>query len=77
MFRWIKKFWRSANGDLQTVVTSTRPEAATKLEALIEDMYRIIDTDLTRETHRRWLAELKGMPLEEIGRRMGSNHNRS
>ncbi|MGB6043777.1 MAG: sigma-70 family RNA polymerase sigma factor [Pirellulales bacterium] len=65
----------TAHGDLQTVVTSTRPEAATKLEALIEDMYRIIDTDLTKKQRTALLAELKGMPLEEIGRRMGSNRN--
>ena len=38
-------------------------------------MYRIIAMDLTEKQRTALLAEFKGMPQEEIGRRMGSNRN--
>jgi len=44
-------------------------------DAMIDDMYRIINTKLTEKQRTALLAELKGMPLEEIGRRMGSSRN--
>jgi len=43
--------------------------------ALVDEMYRIIDAELTEKQRTALLAELKGMPLEEIGHRMGSNRN--
>lgn len=42
---------------------------------LIGEMYRLIEIDLTKKQREALLAELNGMPLEEIGRRMGSNRN--
>lgn len=44
-------------------------------KSLVEEMYRIINNDLTEKQRTALIAELKGMPLEEIGRRMGSNRN--
>ena len=38
-------------------------------------MYGVIERELTEKQRTALLAELKGMPLEEIGRRLGSNRN--
>jgi RNA polymerase sigma-70 factor (ECF subfamily) len=43
--------------------------------AIVQSMYHFIETDLTDKQRTALLAELKGMPQEEIGRRMGSNRN--
>jgi RNA polymerase sigma-70 factor (ECF subfamily) len=51
------------------------PEVYAEKRALIDDMHRLIETDLTEKQRMALLAELGGMPLEEIGRRMGSNRN--
>lgn len=42
---------------------------------LVEAMYQVIDERLTTRQKDALLAELKGMPLEEVARRMGSNRN--
>ncbi len=42
---------------------------------LVETMYHLIESELTAKQRVALLAELQGMPLEEIGRRMGSNRN--
>lgn len=51
------------------------PQQLTLQKALIEKMYQVIDQDLSPKQREALLAELKGMPQEEIGRRMGSNRN--
>lgn len=51
------------------------PEQAIERTALIEKMYQIINQDLTEKQRNALLAEIAGMPQEEIGRRMGSNRN--
>jgi RNA polymerase sigma-70 factor (ECF subfamily) len=51
------------------------PAAGLEQQSLIDEMYRIIHTELTERQRTALLAELKGMPLEEIGRRLGSNRN--
>lgn len=48
---------------------------AVERDALIRTMYRIIETELTDKQRTALLAELQGMPLAEIGRRMGNNRN--
>lgn len=53
----------------------SEPQLEAGKKALIDEMYRIIDADLTDRQRTALLAELKGMPLEEIGRRLGSNRN--
>jgi RNA polymerase sigma-70 factor (ECF subfamily) len=55
-------------------VTIAAPEALER-DALIQTMYQIIETELTDRQRTALLAELRGMPLAEIGRRLGSNRN--
>jgi RNA polymerase sigma-70 factor (ECF subfamily) len=65
----------ATGGAAQTVDDSSGPQDTAQQRALIADMYRIIDTELTDKQREGLLAELKGMPLEEIGRRLGSSRN--
>lgn len=51
------------------------PAQAAQRQDLIQKMYQMIESDLTKKQRDALLAELKGMPQEEIGRRMGSNRN--
>ncbi len=51
------------------------PEQEVQQKALIEKMYQVINQGLTDKQRDALLAELKGMPQEEIGRRMGSSRN--
>ena len=60
--------WASAD-------TRTGPEGEVEQRALVAEMYRIINTELTEKQRTALLAELMGMPLEEIGRRLESNRN--
>ena len=57
------------------VDTQPRPEENTQRTRLVAAMYKVIEEDLTQKQRRALTAELQGMPLEEIGRRMGSNRN--
>lgn len=57
------------------VDSTAGPELAAQQRTLIEKMYQIINTELSQKQCDVLLAELKGMPQEEIGRRMGSNRN--
>ena len=50
-------------------------EGATDRAAVVSEMYRVIREDLTAKQREALLAELAGMPQEEIGRRTGSNRN--
>lgn len=43
--------------------------------SLIDDMYRVINEQLTDRQREALLAELKGMPIQEIARNAGSNTN--
>lgn len=51
------------------------PDVEFQQAVLVECLYRTIETELTDKQRTALLAELKGMPLEEIGRRMASNRN--
>ena len=62
-------------GARHPVTAGSKIEHEIQQKALLHDMYQIIDTELTEKQRTALLAELKGMPLEEIGRRMGSNRN--
>ena len=46
-----------------------------ELKRLVDMMYSVIRKQLTKKQRDALLAELAGVPLEEIGRRMGSNRN--
>lgn len=51
------------------------PGIVSQQRILIERMYQIINQDLSKKKRDTLLAELMGMPQEEIGRRTGSNRN--
>lgn len=54
---------------------SREPQLEMEQQALVKAMYGVIERELTEKQRTALLAELKGMPLEEIGRRLGSNRN--
>ena len=74
-----RRHWKdvSLNQIMHEANRQPQTTAADGLErdALIQTMYQIIETELTDRQRTALLAELKGMPLAEIGRRMGSNRN--
>lgn len=54
---------------------TANPAQHTEQHALFETLKRLIDEALTDKQWVALTAELRGMPLEEIARRMGSNIN--
>lgn len=52
-----------------------RPDAQLNRKSLLAAMQRVIDDDLTEKQRTALLAELKGMPQDEIARHLGSNRN--
>ena len=54
---------------------TTSPAQHAEQHALVETLGRLIDEALTKKQWMALTAELGGMPLEEIARRMGSNVN--
>ena len=77
--RWkdvsLEQILEESEGGAGQVVAESGPESDVERKSLVEDMYQIINTELTEKQRDALLAELKGMPMEEIGRRMGSNRN--
>ena len=59
----------------RTVDPGADPQQNAQHKALIGKMYQIINTQLTEKQRDALLAELNGLPQEEIGRRMGTNRN--
>lgn len=51
------------------------PDARVERHAILEAMQRAIDHDLTEKQRTALLAELKGMPQDDIARHLGSNRN--
>lgn len=51
------------------------PEARLAHQCMLEAMQRVIQTELTEKQRTALLAEIKGMPQEEIARQLGSNRN--
>jgi RNA polymerase sigma factor (sigma-70 family) len=54
---------------------TTSPAQHAEQHAMVETLSRLIDETLTEKQWMALTAELGGMPLEEIARRMGSNVN--
>src|SRR5437870_1129051 len=54
---------------------TTSPAQHAEQHAMVETLRRLIDEALTDKQWMAMTAELGGMPLEEIARRMGSNVN--
>lgn len=55
--------------------SQNEPVASAARKQLVDDIHTIINEKLTPKQREVLLAELKGMPQEEIGRRMDSNRN--
>ena len=51
------------------------PDAQLAQKALLEKMHAVIQNELTGRQRTALLAELKGMPQDEIARQLGSNRN--
>jgi len=51
------------------------PGARNERNAILEKMQHVIDTQLTEKQRTALLAEMRGMPQEEIARHLGSNRN--
>lgn len=59
----------------RTVDGALGPAARWQQSALIDKLYDVIHRELTEKQRTVLLAELKGMPLEDIARHIGSNRN--
>jgi RNA polymerase sigma-70 factor (ECF subfamily) len=58
------------------VDTSAGPDQQAMQRIFIETLQRLIATELTEKQRQALVAtQIKGMPLEEVARRMGSNRN--
>lgn len=51
------------------------PDAEWERKAILDKMYDLIRNALTEKQRAALLAELKGLPQEQIARRLGSNRN--
>lgn len=51
------------------------PDNKFERNTILEKMQEVIDTQLTKKQRTALLAEMKGMPQEEIARQLGSNRN--
>lgn len=51
------------------------PEVQTERNTILEKMQYVIDTQLTEKQRTALVAEMKGIPQEEIARHLGSNRN--
>jgi RNA polymerase sigma-70 factor (ECF subfamily) len=59
----------------RTVDAQPTPDAQWQRKTLLETMHSLIENDLTEKQRTALLAELKGMPQDEIARHLGSNRN--
>jgi RNA polymerase sigma-70 factor, ECF subfamily len=67
-----------AGGDLtpeRAIADDPGPDARWQREAILDAMHEVIRDDLTAKQRAALLAELRGMPQDEIARHLGSNRN--
>lgn len=67
-----------ANGEFvpQLQVNShVAPDSRLRRTALLQSLRQVMNTDLTEKQRSALLAELQGMPQDEIARHLGSNRN--
>jgi RNA polymerase sigma-70 factor (ECF subfamily) len=67
-----------AGGDLtpgRAIVDEPGPDAQSEREAILAAMHGLIRNGLTEKQREALLAELRGMPQDEIARHLGSNRN--
>ena len=60
---------------VRVVVNGPGPQAQSEREAILAVMHEVIRNGLTTKQREALLAGLKGMPLDEITRQLGSNRN--
>ena len=68
----------TAGGDLdpqRAIADEPGPDAQSQRDAILAAMHEVIRTDLTEKQRSALLAELRGMPQDEIARHLGSNRN--
>lgn len=58
-----------------TVGAEAPPDAQAERRAMLDAVQHAIENDLTEKQKTALLAEMKGMPLDEIARHLGSNRN--
>ncbi len=63
------------SGGKTVIAPGERPHQAAERQAILEVLRRLIEVELTEKQRVALEAELRGMPQEEIGRKMGSNRN--
>jgi len=59
----------------RTADASAGPEQQALQQMLLETLRRLISEELTDRQRQAMIAVLRGMPLEEVARRMGTNRN--
>jgi RNA polymerase sigma-70 factor, ECF subfamily len=59
----------------RAIVDEPGPDAQWQREAILAAMHEVIRTGLTEKQRSALLAELRGMPQDEIARHLGSNRN--
>lgn len=64
-----------ARGSSRSPGESSEPAVRSERRALVGKMYEVIEQDLTDRQRTALLAELKGMPQQEIARHLDSNRN--
>jgi RNA polymerase sigma-70 factor (ECF subfamily) len=55
--------------------TDSAPDVKFKRQTILDSMHRVINSQLTDKQRTALLAEMKGMPQDEIARHLGSNRN--
>jgi RNA polymerase sigma-70 factor (ECF subfamily) len=60
---------------IRVVDVGPGPQAQSEREAILATMHRVIQNGLTTKQREALLAELQGMPQDEIARHLGSNRN--
>lgn len=54
---------------------SLKPDEQIERRTILDTMHAIIQAELTEKQRTALLAEMKGMPQDEIARHLGSNRN--
>ena len=59
----------------RTIDTTAAPDEQMERQSVLETMRDLIESNLTDKQRTALLAELRGMPQDEIARHLGSNRN--
>lgn len=74
--RWQDVSFDTAAGTIaEPAAGGTEPDSQWQRSAMLATLHRLIHHDLTEKQRSALLAELKGMPQDEIARHLGSTRN--